>query len=314
MPTPIFCSVSNPTLGDLIQHNGFICHHYTNDSHILASSLTYYINSRLIYTVSYSTPLSLVEKRIPPMSKTELWSPAPNCSSHCLPHLNIIQVSQIPDSESFLSIFLLSIAKSHLLYSQPICRMQQFLPTSAANSLVWARLTWIFARASELVSQLSHLPHRVRSQHRSQKDSLKINMRLDHSAARYSAMAFPESYRIPSEFVTQTYDSPCCHLPGLTCSPFFPHCGRLLNNPETCPGVSCLGALDSLSSLPPTILGLNPGLLRCRQTLYRATSKGHQGFNLPPLVAIAAILFKFIHWCRAGRWLLCDTVSFQNIT
>ena len=132
-------------------------------------------------------------------------------------------------------------------------------------------------------------------------------MRSDQSAARYSTMA---SWTIQN---TICICDPnlwffCLHLPDLTYSPFFPHCGGLLNNPETCPRVSCLRALDSLSSLPPTILGLNPGLLRCRQTLYQATSKGHQGFNLPPLVAIAAILFKFIHWCRAGRWLLCDTV------
>ena len=123
------------------------------------------------------------------MSKTKLWSPAPNCSSYCLPPLNIIQVPQVPDLESFLSIFLLSIAKSHWLYPQTICRMQQVLPASAVNSLVWACLTWIFVRASELVSQLSHLPHRAHFQHRSQKDSLKIYMRSDHSAARYSAMA-----------------------------------------------------------------------------------------------------------------------------
>ena len=56
MPTPLF--VSNPTLGDLTQHAGFVCHCYANDSHSLAPSLTYSIDSRLIYPVSYSTPLS----------------------------------------------------------------------------------------------------------------------------------------------------------------------------------------------------------------------------------------------------------------
>ena len=139
MPTPLF--VSNPTLGDLTQHAGFVCHCYANDSHSLAPSLTYSIDSRLIYPVSYSTPLSGWETY---PTHVQLWSPAPNCSSHCLPHLNIIQVSQAPDLESFLSIFLLSIVKSHWLYPQTICRMQQFLPASAANSLVWARLTWNF--------------------------------------------------------------------------------------------------------------------------------------------------------------------------
>lgn len=170
------------------------------------------------YIQSAIRHLSLVEKRIPPVSKTELWSPAPNCSSYCLPPLNIIQVSQVPDLESFLSIFLISIAKSHWLYPQTICRTQQFLPTSAANSLVWARLTWIFVRASELASQLSHLPHREHSQHRTQKDSLKIYMRSDHSAARYSAMA-PWTIRNTIWICDLSVRFSCHHLPDLICPP-----------------------------------------------------------------------------------------------
>ena len=112
MPTPIFCSVSNPTLGDLIQYNGFICHHYTNDSHILASSLTYSINSRLIYPVSYSTPLSgwemyptcIQNQTLIPCSKLflPLSSSSQHYSSFSDPRLRIILIylftlhSQIP--------------------------------------------------------------------------------------------------------------------------------------------------------------------------------------------------------------------------